>query len=794
MGKPRFRRVFAGADSSTPSRAQYFSWINNTNEGATESQTQANLEFFRYLHDAYGMVLDIYALDAGAIDGAGFYGSMDSQRFARQFPRGFGPLVGQAALVGCRLGLWGGPDGFGQTPADAQRRIEMMVSLCRDHQFSLFKMDAVCGGLRKSKRAHFVRMMSLCRQHSPDLILLNHRLDLGPQGLKHATTFLWEGAETYIDVHMANATTATHNRVCAMSRGNVPRLQRLTEDHGVCLSSCLDYWEDELIIQAFGRCLILSPEIYGNPWLLRDDELPRLARIYNLHRHYRHILVSGMLLPERRFGPSAVSRGDRSTRLITLRNLTWEPVEYAVPLDSSIGLRASRKPVHVRRFHPHERIIGEFAFGQTVPIRVEPFRSCLILVSTEPVDQPGVSGCDYDVIRDVPGRDLVIRLLGEPGTIARVSVSAPGHRPESRTVRFSGRRQRLPHHRKLGDLVEIPVPADVRGLYEATCFAADANALEVRELLRSGPTAIGAVQRARDAFFSQPTFRRRDLWDQNLFDDDPTTAFAVGRRWGDGRVRGGCFRLDLGKPTLIDQLTLEVGCDHDLQPLKPQEAAWGSVSADLRTWSDVRFFISSNIDAQIPGGKPIRYIVLNTPPDRIRHVRGWHRGQVLNRTGWRASNLLGGHWMSPVGKTFAAKFRLSEALPGSYLAIAINGVHGVEKAYAALRVGRGYAGAPRRAPSYPSNSWECPVRQVDRNYTYFIPVTPDMLNKPLEAVVMLVSERRRPWSPPEPIADVDLKCEVWLTAYPTPYAKHDLALARRATIGQATPATPPAAR
>ncbi len=74
--------------------------------------------------------------------------------------------------------------------------------------------------------------------------------------------------------------------------------------------------------------LILAPQIYGNPWLLRDDEFPKLARIFNLHRKYRDLLVEGMVLPEGRFGPSAVSRGDGSTRLITLRNLTWQPVTY----------------------------------------------------------------------------------------------------------------------------------------------------------------------------------------------------------------------------------------------------------------------------------------------------------------------------------------------------------------------------------------------------------------------------------------------------------------------------------
>jgi hypothetical protein len=63
--------VFPGADEKSPSRAQYFSWINNTNEGPTEMQTTINLNFFKWLKEEYGMQLDIYAFDAGAIDGAG---------------------------------------------------------------------------------------------------------------------------------------------------------------------------------------------------------------------------------------------------------------------------------------------------------------------------------------------------------------------------------------------------------------------------------------------------------------------------------------------------------------------------------------------------------------------------------------------------------------------------------------------------------------------------------------------------------------------------------------------------
>ena len=63
---PAQEKVFPGADEKTPSRAQFFTWINNTNEGATAEQTLINLEFFGWMKREYGMQLDIYAFDAGA--------------------------------------------------------------------------------------------------------------------------------------------------------------------------------------------------------------------------------------------------------------------------------------------------------------------------------------------------------------------------------------------------------------------------------------------------------------------------------------------------------------------------------------------------------------------------------------------------------------------------------------------------------------------------------------------------------------------------------------------------------
>lgn len=178
-----------GADERTPFKAEYFSWINNTNEGATDEQTHINLDFFGWLKEAYGMQLDIYAFDAGAVDGAKMYGSTGSARFRRQFPQGFAPLSRKAADIGIHFGLWGGPDGFGTTEQETRDREEMMVGLVKDYGFRLFKMDAVCGPLRPEKYDVFDRMMTRVRQIAPDLILLNHRLYLG-DATRHSTTYL----------------------------------------------------------------------------------------------------------------------------------------------------------------------------------------------------------------------------------------------------------------------------------------------------------------------------------------------------------------------------------------------------------------------------------------------------------------------------------------------------------------------------------------------------------------------------------------------------------------------------
>jgi len=189
-------KVFPGADEKNPSRSEYFSWINNCWEGSTEKQTLSNLDFFQWLHDEYGMILDIYALDAGNMDKGEYKGSNKTSKFETQFPHGFGPISDKAAEMGTRLGIWDGPDRFGNTPEEEKKRIDYMVSLCRDYHFELFKFDAADGNLRKKKQNAFIRMMTACRTYSPDLVFLNHRIYLGNEAIKFATTWLLGSAET----------------------------------------------------------------------------------------------------------------------------------------------------------------------------------------------------------------------------------------------------------------------------------------------------------------------------------------------------------------------------------------------------------------------------------------------------------------------------------------------------------------------------------------------------------------------------------------------------------------------
>ncbi len=776
--------IYPGADEKTPSRAQYFSWINNTNEGATEYQTMANLEFFGWLKEEFGMQLDIYAFDAGAIDGKRFYGSIYSDRFARQFPNGFDPIYKKAKEIGIRLGVWGGPDGFGNTDQEEQARIDQMVKLCKDYDFALFKFDAVCGPLRPEKEDAFIEMMTKCREYSPDLILLNHRLGLD-KAKAYATTFLWEGWETYIDVFMNNSMTAPHHRGQAISRGLVPDLQRLTEDHGTCLSSCLDYWDDDLVLQAFNRNLILAPEVYGNPWLLRDDEFAKFARIYNLHKKYREIMVEGLVLSEEKYGPYAVSRGDSKTRIVTLRNLSWEKTEYTLTPGEELGLEASGQ-YEVRQFHPTERILGSIKAGKDLTVQVDPFRSCLIVISSVPTDEPAIKGVDYQVIRNTEDQDVEIEILGWPGMTNTVQLvdakkyqsmeiegsKMPGLLKGAKLrFKFDGVPYTKELTRVVGNFNKLANPelVDWKPLYEATVFSADNNALEVRSIQRSGWSNIPEVRSAQEAFFNQKTFVDRGIWDKNLFDGSMETGFWQSKKYNrDQAIHGGCFRLDFGEVTEIDQLVIKTGDIFSLQPYLEDEGNYVEISEDLIHWEQLTFLAGTTMTIDLPGRT--RYLRFKSFPSKISEIEGYFKGEKLNSENWHASNLFAypDDRKLTCHQIWKSSFTLDEIAKNSYLCVALNGVHGTEGAYVAAKIDGKLVGAPDRAQSYQSNTWEFVNSRTNRNYTYYIPLDGSELGKDIEVYIIGFEENFEDFNP-----------EVWIHSYPLPFEKVKISLKRK---------------
>lgn len=727
----------AGADRNTPSVPQYFSWINNTNEGSTEEQTLINLEFFKWLRDRYGMQIKIYAWDAGNFDGAGNgYGDENCEKFKEQYPSGYAPVVEKAKEIGIRLGLWGGPDGFGNTPEEEKNRYDFMVKLCRDYNFALFKLDGVCGHLREEKAPVFAKMLQECRKYCPDLITLNHRLKLfGAE--KYMTTFLWQGAETYTDIFGVNNNTCMHHRGYMFERGLPDNLERLAEDHGVCLSSALDYFEDELIVQAFGRCMILAPEIYGNPWFLKDEEFPMLARIYNLHRKAAPILVNGMAIDEK-YGPSAVSRGTDTHRFVTTGNNSWESREISLLLNERIGIDTDEDLLVIQR-HPTEKLIGRYKKGESVSLELLPFRAHLFEIATESEVYPYAEG-EYRVITEdengVPTEILPCKATAAPQKIGELK-DAPEMLPKSRQ------------------------------LYEKACFDADNDSLEARVIKRSGETKISQVKAARDAFFNQKAYLVRGCEGRAVFDGNEDTFFD-GRsktNYGGWRVDGGCLRVDFGQVYEADRVEIiSFAVDEPFYEVAQANfTEKGSYSVDLSDWNasgkvelsvekenavspviieTLHTFTEAKgklMKAVYSVGK-LRYFCLPEPMDRIYSVKLYSGESEIELKNPKVNNLLAPWGKKTVAKVLYGEIALSEVCDGDYLAVALNGKHGVEGAYCVAEIGGELVGFPSRASDYPANVWEYKVAERDSNYTYYLPLDSSLAGKKIGVYTILCNE------------------------------------------------------
>ena len=88
-----------------------------------------------------------------------------------------------------------------------------------------------------------------------------------------------------------------------------------------------------------------------------------------------------------------------------------------------------RRKILVRQFHPTEKILGSYAFNDTLEVEVYPFRSCLITVSIQGIEgvnnEIGVIGCDYDLLKDLPDQPVELVLRGMSGSTANIMLHSP---------------------------------------------------------------------------------------------------------------------------------------------------------------------------------------------------------------------------------------------------------------------------------------------------------------------------------------------------------------------------------
>lgn len=769
----------ANADQLTPSHSLYYDYANQNGQGTNEHKILADLSFFKWMHDTYGMKLDYFLMDAGVIDnallchpspGKAAYGSLSSPWFIRHFPDRFKNISEYARSFDCRLGLTIGPDGFGSSSKEASKRVHLMADLCRDYGFGLFKLDGCVSKIREDKEKYLEQSILKARAINADLLVTSSGLKTETV-TKYLAVSDWAGQQAYTDVNEFNTVTATNHRLGSIDRPALPALDRLKDDKGVNLSSALDFWEDDLVLQAFNRNTLFSPEIFGNPWLLKDDEFPRLARIFNLHERYNEILVHGMMLPRDRYGENAVSRGDGENRLITLRNLSWLPKKYTITIDNSIGIKADGTFM-VKQVFPTEKYIGRYMQGGTVEITVDPFHAALFLVTLHSTEVD-LRGCDYELIQALPGKPVVVKLLGLPGqkvklswggsefpvTTARLAGSAkPAFFRKGVSFRFPGSKSANDYHHKIGYLSPFSLtPEEARYIYEGSCFSADNNALEVRSLQRAGQSQVREVNLARNAFLLDSTFIDQGAWDKYAFDGERNTFFKAGRTLA-SQEKPGVFRLDLGRSEGVDQLVME-DANADFNP------AMVEISVDLKHWTSCPAQKEpARLVVNFPPNTIFRCMRIQGAPTRVAEIRAFHHGQQIGRSGWHASNLFGSFEDHQARQAWKYSFKVRKAGNNNYLALSVPGNYARESVYATLMVNGHLMGAADRSPSFPYNNW-AEYGDGTGNYTFYFPLTKAMLKKKLDLIVVSSDKEAGRLSP-----------EVWQTAYPVPYEQKILTL------------------
>ena len=314
------------------------------------------------------------------------------------------------------------------------------------------------------------------------------------------------------------------------------------------------------------------------------------------------------------------------------------------------------------------------------------------------------------------------------------------------SFRFPGKKREITYLNKLGDMQLTDIPVNPEKYFESCFFAADNNALEVRELIRTGKTKFTQVQACRDAFFNEPLFSGIGVWDKYAFDGNLSTAFKV--RLYDYmalKENKGSFRLDMGESHMVDKLVFN-GIPVDYNPETVE------ISNDLSSWHPVKYKKGDGelIIYPLPH-EPLRYLRLTRAPVEVAEIQGFINQTSMNRDKWRASNLFGLQNGNAVKLCWRYDGLLNGIAKGAYLSVSVPSNCREGTVYALMILDGKIIAANDRAPSWPYNNWEH-YGISEKSITFYIPVDDKMEGKSVQ-VMLLTTDRNL----------YEMKPEVWLT-------------------------------
>jgi len=549
---------------------------------------------------------------------------------------------------------------------------------------------------------------------------------------------------TYTEINSSNIETARNKRACNIIEEYNPNN---TNTAGVCFSSALDNWGDELIMQVFNHNTYNMPRIYGNPWFLKDDEFSKLARINSLHQEYQKILKNAIHLPKS-YGINAMSKGNKSKRLLTLTNMSWEAKYVTVRLDEEIGLNEGNR-IEIRSYLPTEKIIGYFPYSQILELEVPPFRTILYYIGSPIKVDFTITGLDYLLEKD-NDKEMQLRIMEPPVRARKACIylkerykgfevngkTVSGRSIEKYRTKMTRRTNADPYYYKMiGNFEQVAINPEAETLYESTVFSSNNDALEARSIERSKRTDIEAVKNARKAFLDQDSFIENEGWDRYLFDENLNTAFAVNKQIlveTDSISR--CLRVDMNDKNLIDELRIIVENEEDLLPQQLGETYTVETSSDLVNWTTYNY--TASLQSKIKVNSPIRYVRVPMASNRILEFEGYKNGFKQTALNWSANNLFPHPKDKQPVRIWKYNRKLRKIHSNAFLCIAIDGRHGIEGVYVTAKIDGEYVGCSNRSPSFPSNTWNKKNAVSDSNYTYFLPLEDNMGYDKIEIYVI----------------------------------------------------------